>query len=154
LRFSFWILLGFSPLLVAAPAIYKSVDEQGHVTYSSEPPKDAVQVEEVKTAPAPKVEDGNAQDRARSMMDMANELEQGRLEQEKLRAEEKREQQRLAREQEQIEQQQKLLDEMERYNNGWVRGNYWPYPPVARPLPSLPVLPNTGGGKGFSPAAR
>jgi hypothetical protein len=146
------VFLGIPAVVAAAPTIYKSVDEKGRVTYSSEPTQDAVQVEEVKTSPAPPEEAGNAADRTRSMMDMARELEEGRLEKEKLRADEKREQQRIARENEQFERQKKLLDEMERYNQGWVRGRYWPYPPVATPLPSVPIVPAPSGGKGFSPA--
>lgn len=135
-------------LLAAPPVIYKSVDDKGHVTYSSDPPRDAVKVEEVQTHSSPAPDPGNAQDRTESMMEMANELERGRLEKEKLRAEDQREKQRLAQQKAQLEQQQKMLDEMERYNHGWVRGRYWPYPPVAGPLPSIPTVPV--GGKGFS----
>jgi len=153
LRYWSWtILLSLPALLAAAPTIYKSVDEKGRVTYSSEPIQDAVQVEEVKTQPSPSNDTENAVDRTKSMMDMARELEEGRLEKEKLRADEKREQQRIARENEQFERQKQLLDEMERYNQGWVRGRYWPYPPVATPLPSVPIVPAPSGGKGFSPA--
>ena len=153
MRYWSWtILLSLPALLAAAPTIYKSVDEKGRVTYSSEPIKDAVQVEEVKTQPSPSSDTENAVDRTKSMMDMARELEEGRLEKEKLRADEKREQQRIARENEQFERQKQLLDEMERYNQGWVRGRYWPYPPVATPLPSVPIVPAPSGGKGFSPA--
>lgn len=143
MRFILAILVfGLPALLVAAPpVIYKSVDEQGRVTYSSEPLQDAVKVEEVQTTPAPEQEAVNARERTKGMMEMANELERARLEKEKRRAEEQRERQRLAQQKAQLEQQQKLLEEMERYNHGWIRGRYWPYPPVVRPLPSVPRPP-------------
>jgi hypothetical protein len=129
-------------VLAEPPVIYKSVDEQGRVTYSSEPVQDAVKVEEVQTAPAPPVQEtDNARDRTESMMDMANELEQGRLEKEKLRTEQQLQQQRLAQQQAQLEQQQKLLEEMQQYNNGWAGGIYWPYPPAGQPFPRPPMKP-------------
>lgn len=145
-----WIILVSMPamLLAAPPAIYKSVDEKGHVTYSSEPPRDAVKIEEVQTRSSPAPDPGNARERTESMMNMANELERGRLEKEKLRAEDQREKQRLAQQKAQLEQQQKMLDDMERYNHGWIRGRYWPYPPIATPLPSIPTVP--AGGRGIS----
>lgn len=128
--------------LAESPVIYKSVDEQGRVTYSSEPVQGAVKVEEVQTTPAPPVQEtDNARDRTESMMDMANELEQGRLQKEKLRTEQQLQQQRLAQQQAQLEQQQKLLEEMQQYNNGWAGGVYWPYPPAGKPFPRPPHKP-------------
>lgn len=54
--------------LVSAQQVYRSVDEQGNVTYSQEPPEDAREVEPVDIRPGPtKAEQREAQERMRRM---------------------------------------------------------------------------------------
>ena len=47
------LLLALLAVTAAAEQIYKSVDAEGNVTFSSEPPADAVNVDEVKVQPGP-----------------------------------------------------------------------------------------------------
>jgi hypothetical protein len=69
------LVLGMLPALLAAAEIYKSVDGQGRVTYSTAPPQDAVASESVDVAPGPSdSEQREAQQRVREMEAAAGRL--------------------------------------------------------------------------------
>lgn len=64
---------------VAAEPVYKSVDEQGNVTYSAEPPADAVQSEQIAVPPPPTEEEvKRAEDATRQLQEQAGKMEQER----------------------------------------------------------------------------
>lgn len=74
------VLLGLcvaGPLL--AQTVYKSVDEQGNVTYSAEPPKQSEAVERVKLPPGPTpAERSAAEQRAKEIDQAADKAESSR----------------------------------------------------------------------------
>lgn len=66
-------------LAFAADPIYKSVDEQGNVIYSAEPPAGAVQSEQLAVPPPPSEEDvKRAEEATRQVQEQATRLEQER----------------------------------------------------------------------------
>ena len=74
------IMILLSPSL-AAPAepIYKSVDEQGKVTYSAEPSAEGVSVEQLKVAPPPSADEvQRAEEQTQKLKEQAAELEKER----------------------------------------------------------------------------
>ena len=76
-------LLAFALLVQAAFAeeIYRSVDEQGNVTFSDTPPAGASAVERVILPPAPERRDpGHVEERNQKLLDAAAEAERKRLE--------------------------------------------------------------------------
>jgi hypothetical protein len=123
-------------LLASQPPIYKSTDERGRVTYSSDPPADAVDVERVEVEQSSPSANENAGERTQQMMDVANQFAQERLEQERIREKRRAEERQLAREMEQFRRQQALLDQVGRSYN---RGYFWPYRPIHVPHPGHPV---------------
>jgi hypothetical protein len=132
-------------LLASESPIYKSTDERGRVTYSSEPPINAVDVERLNIEPAPPGAAENSGDRTQRMMDVAKELEQSRLEKEKLREERLAAERQAAREEEQFQRQQDLIDQL---GNSYNRGYFWPYRPIHIPRPEHPIekpLPSRPG---------
>jgi hypothetical protein len=152
----FWgtiLLLGMPAILLASqPPIYKSTDERGRVTYSTEPAQDAVEVERIQVEAPPPDAAEHSGDRTQQMMDVARDFEESRLEIEKLREERRAREKQLALEMEQFKRQQALLDQVgRRYNYGV----FWPYRPIPIPPrpehpiePPQPVLPPSriGGG--------
>ena len=140
------LLLTPAMLLASESPIYKSTDERGRVTYSSEPPANAVDVERLNVEPAPPGSSENMGDRTQRMMDMAKELEQSRLEKEKLREERLAAERQAAREEEQFQRQKDLIDQL---GNSYNRGYFWPYRPIHVPRPEQPIakpLPSKPGG--------
>ena len=80
------VLLGTSDVALAYN-IYKSVDAQGNVTYSSSPPADANMVERVKIAPAPSQESiETAKERERQIAAAGDEMSQERQTQKEAQA--------------------------------------------------------------------
>ncbi len=125
--------------------IYKSVDEHGRVTYSSEPPGDAVDVEQLEiTDSVSESAAKGSSTRTQEMMEFARELEQSRLAIEEVRDKERAERQRLAREEAEFQRQQDLLDQIGRSYN---RGYWWPYRPVIPPIHHPGKPPGQGPGK-------
>ena len=133
-------LIGMPALLLASqPYIYKSTDQRGRVTYAEKPVPDAVEVEQVQVAPEPPKVQDNQTSRAQSMMNLAREFEQSRLELERIREERRARERQLAIEMEQFRRQQYLLDQVgRRYNYGF----FWPYPrhPHHKPHPGHPIV--------------
>jgi hypothetical protein len=138
--------------LIADPApIFKSVDEHGRVTYSSEPPVEAVAVEQLDISNSVAETDAQGSNtRTRQMMEFARELEESRLAIEEVREKERAERQRLAREEDEFQRQQDLLDQIGRSYN---RGYWWPYRPVIPPVHRPGKPPGHGGGQPRPPVA-
>lgn len=147
------LLIGLMPSLPLAETapIYKSVDKQGRITYSSEPPSDAVDVEQLEITDS--VSESTAEGRStrtQEMMEFARELEESRLAIEGIREKERAEKQRLAREEAELQRQQDLLDQIGRSYN---RGYWWPYQPVIPPIHPPAKPPGQGGGQHRPPVA-
>jgi len=126
------------PLLLAlllptayADLIYKSVDSEGNVTYSSTPPA-GVKAQKVELPPPPtEDETRQATERIKQQAELASEMERSRLEQEA------REQARADEEARQREAQKPIVIEKPVYVPQPVY-----YPPVpTRPRPPRPPLP-------------
>lgn len=117
-----------------ADTIYKSVDKDGHVTYSTTPPANSENSNSVDIAPPPSEERIQAaKDRQDRNKEAAGILDENRKERDKITAEENR----LKREnQEQLQQQQQADKNNENNNYGY------PYIPGRRPGgPRLPIRP-------------
>jgi len=70
-----------------AEKIYKSIDKEGNVTYSTTPPPDAVGSEEIARPVAPTEEQvREAEERSRQTYELAGELERDRVQREKEQA--------------------------------------------------------------------
>lgn len=81
-RFSLMILAALSAAPAVADTVYKSVDDQGNVTYSAEPPKasEAKRVEEIRVGDGPSEEEqAEALQRMREMELTVERLEQERM---------------------------------------------------------------------------
>jgi len=79
---------------VRAETIYKSVDQEGKVTYSKTPPADAIENEEIAPPAAPTAEQvREAEERSRQTTELATELEQDRKRREKERLQREAEEQ-------------------------------------------------------------
>ena len=126
------------PLLLAlllptayADSIYKSVDREGNVTYSSTPPA-GVKAQKVELPPPPtEDETRQATERIKQQAELASEMERSRLEQEA------REQARADEEARQREAQKPIVIEKPVYVPQPVY-----YPPVpTRPRPPRPPMP-------------
>ena len=138
---------------VSAQQIYKSVDKQGNVSYSSEPAKGAVKVETVAPPPAPSRQDvEQAQERYRELEARDAEREASRREQEK---EYQRQQQIRA----DLDLKRQIADQNKRRSPSVIVINrnpwYWgrPYPPLWRDhhrpgshsMPQNPPVPGRSG---------
>ncbi len=164
--------------LAGEERIYKSIDDEGRVTYSSEPVQDAVQSHQLEPAPAPAdhaIEDSRVQ--AQSLRERADEVYRALMEQ---REQRRAEAERLRREKEKREQERRRQELLERLSRPvpayappgyWYGGRYWhgnrpwrPRPPAHRPSPpspgpSHPQTPpprgsEAGGRAGFPPPVR
>ena len=112
-----------------ADTIYKSVDKNGKVTYSTTPPKNSKQSTEVDIAPPPSEEQVKAaQERYERSKKAADIYDENRKEREEIIAEENRLKQ---EKQKQLQQQQQAEKNNENQNYGY------PYP---RRLPGRPVV--------------
>lgn len=81
-RYTLSLLLLLSATTVMAETAYRSVDGAGHVTFSSTPPSDSVDVEAVPLAPSPSKADVEAADENLKQTEkMADQMQQQRLEQ-------------------------------------------------------------------------
>ena len=141
------VLVPLLPALLAAGSsgadqIYRWVDANGKVTFSSTPPPEGKQGEVVSLPPPPSPESVEAQrERERAIAELGGQLEQRRLEREALQAEE----QRAARDREPTEPPPpSAVDEPpdyfygNRWNGGWIPPR--PRPPRP-PWPERPVPP-------------
>lgn len=119
------VILLLTSATSAADTIYKSIDKDGHVTYSTTPPQDSEKSSSVDIAPPPSEEDIKAaQDRQNRNKETAEILDENRKERDKITAEENR----LKREkQKQLQQQQQA----EKNNDNNDYGH--PYIPGRRP---------------------
>ena len=151
------LLIGMSTAM--ADKIYKSVDADGNVTYSSQPPDDSVNVERIRVAPSPGEEELRAaQERERRISESANTLADQREQREEARRKADRE---AAERQAAEAQRQPTYEERrrDRYYYGYP-GLWYPIPPLhpgqpGRPphrphhpiAPGKPVVsPHPGGG--------
>ena len=151
------LLIGLGTAM--ADKIYKSVDAEGNVTYSSEPPDDSVNVERIRVAPSPGEEQLRAaQERERRISESANTLADQREQREEARRKADREaaERRAAEAQRQPTYEERRRD---RYYYGYP-GLWYPIPPLhpgqpGRPphrphhpiAPGNPVIsPHPGGG--------
>jgi hypothetical protein len=144
----FLALAALPPIGAAgADTLYKSIDETGQVTYSSQPPKDAVEVEALQVAPGPSEEEiekaaERAQRVGQAVDDRYQALMERREQEEQLRkeAEEAEESARIARET--AERLQRIEESLEPevtwpYYPGYPYNGWRPYPPY-RPWPRPP----------------
>jgi len=73
------VMLLVSSIALAAEPIYKSVDEQGNVTYSAQPPATGAKLETIAVPPPPSEEDvRRAEEQAGKVKAQADELEKER----------------------------------------------------------------------------
>ncbi len=123
-------LLLLMPGIIIAETIYKSVDEEGKVTYSATPPANSEKTSNIKTASPPSEERIKAaRDRHKRNTEAANILDENRKKRDAINAEEDR----LKREQQKQFQQQQQAEK----NNENKDYNY-PYIPGHRPGGALP----------------
>lgn len=119
---------------VVAGSIYKSVDEEGRITYSSQPPGEAAKTEAMRVPPSPSAE---ATDEAvKRIEETEKEMDaqfKSLMERRQQKAEERKEaRERKRLEQEAAEQQRRYAEALRRnsvyyppYRGHWL----WPYPP-------------------------
>jgi len=131
-------LLLMYPAILVADTIYKSVDEDGNVTYSTTPVQNSERSTSVDITPPPSEERINAaQDRQERNKKTADVLDENRKKRNEITAEENR----LKREnQKQLQQQ----EQAEKYNDNRDYGYPYPYyrphrPGVIRPPTHRPV---------------
>lgn len=120
------VVAAMLPLLVVAETpVYRSVDKEGNVVYSTRPPPDAVKSEQVGIPPAPpEAEVRRAEEEASKRKEQLERLEQ-----------ERRQRAAEAREREQRE-----LESMP----APTTRNWWPIPAiVTQPPPGLPPVSDT-----------
>jgi len=140
-------------LLISAHAaaqqpVYKSIDANGHVTYSSTPPASAAQAEAVELAPPPApTEIKAAQQRAQELQEMGDQAARQRAERSAQLAQERR----AASEEAARRQAAGSPPEADNSRNyGWGYPGY--FPPVVRPpWPEHPVAPPPGRNPGARP---
>jgi len=133
---SLLLLLVISPAITAQPAgkqtIYKSVDKNGKVTYSSTPTQNAEKTTSIKLAPPPSEEDIRAaRERQKRSQKAADVLHENRKKRDEIIAEENR----LKREK-QTQLQQQRQAEKNNENKDYV----YPYIPGGRPGGILPPV--------------
>ena len=135
IRYLMVVLILFQSGLVAADQVYKSVDESGHVTYSSKPPEDSVKIDNVEVAPGPSEEDiKKAQASHEKTKQTANALEKENKEIAAKRAEQKK-----AAEAEEANKQETIKPEVYRHQNT-IGIN----PIIVPPRPVHPIAPQPG----------
>lgn len=135
-----------SVAVFGAESVYKSVDELGRVTYSSQPPKDAVEIVNVPVSPGPSAMEATAaRERAG---EIAQEVDAW-LKERRLQAAQARKEAREAADREQLaqeaaERQRRIDDSLDRLAN--EQDNYRAYPydwrwPHRPPHPVYPLHP-------------
>lgn len=142
-----WALL-LSVGICGAQTMYKSVDAQGRVTYSSHPPVDAVETEGVQIAPGPSAEAAEqARQRAKAREREADAQYRKLIEQRQKEAEARKEAESARLAKESAERQKRIDEALQRleaegsyvrpYPRDWPR----PYPPLRPPYPVHPGHP-------------
>jgi len=127
--------LSLSLTTVHAETIYKSVDKNGKVTYSTTPPANSKTSTQVDIAPPPSEDRIKAaQQRQERNKEAAGILDENRKKRDELTAEENR----LKREQQKQLQQQKQAEESNA-NDEYVGYPYYRRRPVGRPIVTPPV---------------
>ena len=130
----------FASCVVAQP-LYKSVNEQGEVTFSDSPLPSAVEVQEIQVHPGPsEAQQRESAERLKRIEAQANDLGSANAERAQQRKEEKQQAQRQARDAE--------VQPVTGYNDGYRYPNRPLYPPVTRP-PVRPEHPINPGGPGL-----
>ena len=150
----FWVLLMAALLptgTFAADMLYKSVDDQGRVTYSSHPPEDAVETKGVQVAPGPSAQAAEeARERASAMEQEAQAQYEELMERRRQEAEVRKEAERERVAKETAERQRRIDESLQRLSNErhylrpYPHDWHWPYrphPPMYPPLPPRPVHP-------------
>jgi len=131
-RYLMVVLIILQSGLVAADQVYKSVDEAGNVTYSSTPPEDSVEVDNVELAPGPSEESvKKAQESHEKTKQTANAIDKQNKELDAKRAEERK-----AAEAEEAKNQEITETEVYRHQNTIGR-----HPIILPPNPVNPVAP-------------
>jgi hypothetical protein len=139
-------ILFAASLLVALPAaaqqVYRWVDANGNVNFSSTPPPDARAAEPVDLPPTPSAEEVEAaRQREQSLQQLGDQLSQERQDRESQRAEERKAAQEAAAPQQPPPQPSDSGDD---WSYGWwIPGqpNYRPHPRPRPPWPERPVPP-------------
>ena len=123
------ILVCLSVGAVYAQSLYKSVNDQGEVTFSDSPLDSAAGIETIE------MQRREGTERARQIESLANDLGESNTQ---------REQQRIEAQQQAKENEVQSIDE---YNDGRTYPNRPIYPPVTRPpvQPEFPILPGAPG---------
>lgn len=154
-----WLVLTGVHVGADAQQVYRSVDPQGNVIYSDEPPADAAQTQSIELPPGPTEEQvKQAQQRTREIQESADKMAGEREQREKIAAEKRREEEQR---QQAAEQEARLarLEALQRNQDYWDYGTYYPrYPhrpiiehpierpqPQPRPLPGLPPVQGLDG---------
>ena len=130
------ILVYLSVGAVYAGSLYKSVNDQGEVTFSDSPPESAEEIETIEIQPGPtEAQRRESAERARQIESLANDLGESNTQ---------RERQRIEAQQQAKENEVQPVTE---YNDGHAYPNRPIYPPVIRPPvhPELPILPGSPG---------
>jgi len=142
-----YAILLFPVAVYGADAVYKSVDKAGRVTYSSEPPKDAVKVEGVRFPREPSEQDRKAaREHARAVEQKTDARYQTLKERSRRAAQARKEAQRTAERErlarEEAERQQRIDETLDwlanerAYDRGYPHNRLWPY------WPPRPVYPS------------
>ena len=132
---------------VAQP-LYKSVNEQGEVTFSDSPSPSAVEVQEIQLQPGPsEAQQQESIERAKRIESQASDLGAANAERAQQRKDAQLQSQQQARETE--------VRPVTDYNDGYSYPNRPLYPPVIRPpiQPERPILPDRPGRPVQLPAA-
>lgn len=141
----------FTVAAFASNTVYKSVDESGHVTYSTAPPEDAVEAEAVQIPPGPSAKaTEQAIERAKEMEQKADAQFEALTKHRQQEAQARRDAERLRLERESAERQRHYDQSAERlardrvyfpiYPPYWG-GIYPPHPPIQLPHPPKPSHP-------------
>ena len=132
-------LLFFTSCVVAQP-LYKSVNEQGEVTFSDSPLPNAVEVQEIEVQPGPsEAQQRESAERLKRIESQANDLSSANAD----RAQQRKDAQQTAQQQEKDNEVQPITG----YNDNYNYPNRPVYPPVVRP-PVRPEHPINPGGPG------
>ena len=125
---------------VSAQPLYKSVNEQGEVTFSDSPQPNAVEVQEVQLPPGPtEAQQQESLERAQRIESQASDLGAANAERARQRKDDQQQLQQQAKEEN--------VQPITGYNDGYRYPNRPQYPPVMRP-PIKPELPIPPGGPG------
>ena len=121
----------------AQDAIYKSVDKEGHVTYSAQPPPGAAKVEDVQLPPGPSEEAvQESLERAKSIGEAADARYDATMEQRRQEAEARKKAQEQAAA---AEQQRRIEESLQEQESEPYYSDFWPG--WRRPIPPHPPYP-------------